>query len=516
MKKTLLLSFFLAFALLQTLAQPKHDCYWMMGYEDSAPDSSIWGASVMNFCGDSLEIYEIDRPMNFDFTNASMSDSAGNLLFYSNGIYIANRLHQPMLNGTGLRTPGTSGFDEYGIPVPQGILALPWPSHPEKYIIIYGKLTFYYYNGRLTGGNTPLYTSIIDVSLDNGLGAVTQKNNILSQDTFDIGKLTAVRHANGRDWWVVVPRWNSDRIFRFLLTPDGLDFDSIVTTGSYLSVGTGQAVFSPDGQSYVHVSIAAWNEVLVSFFGFDRCSGEFVPKGQYLNTDYEPFAGVAISPNSRYAYHTSLYEIYRFDLWADDIPGSMDTAALYDGYREPIPGFDTLTLPTVFYLAQLAPDGKIYVVSSNGVRSVHVIERPDEEECEVRQHSVILPTLNSTLPNFPNFRLGALAGSPCDTLGATAVQEPVHGRGIQAYLLPNPARDYFVLALDTQNAALPADAPLRLHLSNSMGQTLRQYQLPAAQREHRISTEELPAGLYYVSIVYGGYLLKTEKLVVVR
>lgn len=516
MKKTCLLLFFLVFIFLFAAAQPKHDCYWMMGYEDSAPDSSIWGASVMNFCGDSLEIYEIDRPMNFDFTNSSMCDSAGNLLFYTNGIYIANRLHQPMLNGTGLFTPGTSGFNEYGIPIPQGVLILPWPENPDKYMAFYAKLTYYYENGRLTAGKTPLYKAIIDMNLDNGLGAVTQKNNIISQDTFDMGKITAVRHANGRDWWIVVPRRNSNQLYRFLLDPDGLRFAGPASIDTYLSIGFGQAVFSPDGQSYVHVSIAAWNQVLVSFFGFDRCSGEFVSKGQYLNTDYEPFAGVAISPNSRYAYHTSLYEIYRFDLWADDIPGSMDTAALYDGYREPIPGFDTLTLPTVFYMAQLAPDGKIYVVSSNGVRSVHIIERPDEEECEVRQHSVNLPTLNSTLPNFPNFRLGALAGSPCDTLGATAVQEPVPGLGLQAYLLPNPASDYFVLALDTQNTPISADIPLRLHLSNSMGQTLRQYQLPAAQREHRISTEELPAGLYYVSIVYGGYLLKTEKLVIVR
>ena len=81
MKKTSLLLFFLAFTFLFAAAQPKHDCYWMMGYSDSSPDSSIWGASVMDFCGDSMEIYEIDRPMNFDFTNSSMCDSAGNLLF---------------------------------------------------------------------------------------------------------------------------------------------------------------------------------------------------------------------------------------------------------------------------------------------------------------------------------------------------------------------------------------------------------------------------------------------------
>ncbi|HRF41085.1 MAG TPA: T9SS type A sorting domain-containing protein [Saprospiraceae bacterium] len=516
MKKTLLLSFFLVFALLQTLAQPKHDCYWMMGYSDSSPDSSIWGASVMDFCGDSLQIYEINRPMNFDFTNASMCDSAGNLLFYSNGIYIANRLHQPMLNGTGLLTPGTSGFNEDGIPIQQGVLILPWPGQTQKYFVFYGRLGYFYYNNVLTAGNVSLYYAVVDMSMNNGLGAVTHKNVLITNDTLKMGRLSAVRHANGRDWWLVAGKFHNPELLRFLVTPDGVMNYGSVPDENFVRKGIGQVVFSPDGNYFVDVTLQNWGDNYVSFFEFDRCTGDFFSRGRFGYDDVIAHAGVAISPNSRYAYQTSTYLIRRFDLWADDIPGSMDTAALYDGYEEPIPGFDSLTLPTVFYMAQLAPNGKIYVVSTNTVRSVHVIERPDEEECDVRQHSVIFPKLTRTMPNFPNFRLGALAGSPCDTLGATAVQEPVPGRGIQAYLLPNPARDYFVLALDTQNAALPADAPLRLHLSNSMGQTLRQYQLTAAQREHRISTEELPAGLYYVSIMYGGHLLKTEKLVVVR
>jgi len=515
MKKTFLLLFFLAFSIIHALAQPKHDCYWMMGYEDSAPDSSIWGASVMNFCGDSLEIYEIDRPMNFDFTNASMCDSAGNLLFYTNGIYIANRLHQPMLNGTGLRTPGTSGFDEYGIPISQGVLILPWPGQTQKYLVFYGRVGYFYYEGVPTAGNASLYYSVVDMALDNGLGAVTDKNVLITNDTLKMGRLSAVRHANGRDWWLVAGKFHTPELLRFLVTPDGVSSYGGVMDENFVRKGIGQVAFSPDGNYFVDVTLRNWEDNYVSFFQVDRCTGSFTPAGRLWHNDLIAHAGIAISPNSRYAYHTSTYLIRRFDLWADDIPASMDTIAINDGYREPIEG-TSFNLPTIFYLAQLAPDGKIYIISSNGVRSIHVIERPDEEECEVRQHSVVLPTLNSTLPNFPNFRLGALPGSPCDTLGITAVQEPVPGGGLQAYLLPNPARDYFVLALDTHNAALPVDAPLRLHLSNSMGQTLRQYQLPAAQREHRISTEDLPAGLYYVSIVYGGHLLKTEKLIIIR
>jgi PKD repeat protein len=42
----------------------------------------------------------------------------------------------------------------------------------------------------------------------------------------------------------------------------------------------------------------------------------------------------------------------------------------------------------------------------------------------VEQHGITLPTYNAaSLPNFPNYRLGPLDGSPCDTLGLN--NEPV-------------------------------------------------------------------------------------------
>lgn len=50
---------------------------------------------------------------------------------------------------------------------------------------------------------------------------------------------------------------------------------------------------------------------------------------------------------------------------------------------------------------------------------LHVINNPDlpGDNCDVCQHCVALPSWNSfSMPNFPNYRLGYLEGSPCDTL----------------------------------------------------------------------------------------------------
>lgn len=86
---------------------------------------------------------------------------------------------------------------------------------------------------------------------------------------------------------------------------------------------------------------------------------------------------------------------------------------MWDGF------LDWDVLATTFYLAQLAPNGKIYISSNNSTRFFHVIEQPDSAglACNVAQHGLQLPHFNAfTMPHFPHFRLGALENSPCDTL----------------------------------------------------------------------------------------------------
>ena len=151
----------------------------------------------------------------------------------------------------------------------------------------------------------------------------------------------------------------------------------------------------------------------IDIFNFDRCTGELNSLVQIAMQDSAWSGGAAISPNSRYLYIPSFEVVYQYDLWAPDIEASRDTVAVWDGFSED--GF----FSTTFYLAQLAPDGKIYINSNNSVSYLHVIEQPDlpGDSCQVCQHCVDLPTKNSfSLPNFPNYRLSHLEGSPCDTL----------------------------------------------------------------------------------------------------
>jgi PKD repeat protein len=122
--------------------------------------------------------------------------------------------------------------------------------------------------------------------------------------------------------------------------------------------------------------------------------------------------GVAVSPNSRFLYVIARETIYQYDFWASDFLASREIVAEYDGFVS--------FFPTKFNLAQLGPDGKIYINTLTTDNYLHVINHPNRKgmDCEVLQHSIKLPTLNDrSIPNFPNYRLGPIDESTCDTLG---------------------------------------------------------------------------------------------------
>ena len=176
------------------------------------------------------------------------------------------------------------------------------------------------------------------------------------------------------------------------------------------------ANFSQDGSKYVIVEGKLISgPVEVHLYDFDRCTG-LLSNPQYWTIPISPiFAeGCAISPNSRYLYASAYTELWQYDLWADDVEASGILVGEYDGFL--VHNFFT----THFYQAELAPDGKIYITCTNGVRYMHVIHNPDEAglACNFEQRGLYLPTHNSfAAPNWPNYRLGPLDGSPCDTLG---------------------------------------------------------------------------------------------------
>lgn len=387
-----------------------YDNIWLLGYDggSQSPNEADFGISLLNFSNGKLSISDNqDIEMNFNDTNSSICDSTGNLLFYFNGVYIEDSTHQTMLNGDTLNEWNLFGYD-----LPQGGLILPFPNHQDQYYLLHSEEGYIDQPGwylECTG----LFYSIVDMKENHGLGEVIQRKVPMIIDTLEYGKLTGTKHANGRDWWIVINKSHSNIYYVLLLSDKGLELYNIQEVGIYTPDGLGQAVFSPDGKRYVKFNVTDFESgSFVDIYDFNRCTGYLSNHRQINFNDQSSSGGAAISPNSRYLYVTSSNFIYQYDLLYGNIEMSKRIVAVYDGYENPF--------PTQFYQAQLAPDGKIYIACKNGSKSLHVINSPDNQgnQCEVLQHAIELPTYNaSSIPNFINYRLGPLDGSPCDTLG---------------------------------------------------------------------------------------------------
>lgn len=483
------------------LAQ-KHDNIWLFGYDsnDTYPD---FGGSELDFSTTPPGIFQEFRDLNFNVTNASMCDTAGNLLFYTNGISIANHQHQIIENGNSLN-PGefTEDWIHKGYPLPQGVLILPFPNQENQYILLHAALE------RIGSDNhaetTLLYGTLIDMSLNSEEGSVIYKNQILIQDTLEWGKLTATKHANGRDWWIIVPEFDSNRYYRLLLSPKGVENLGLEHTAHAVEVGLGQAVFSPDGTKYVRNNLVGGVGVAdqLDIYDFDRCTGLLSNHQHIIYADSAGAGGVAISPNSRYLYVSHDRYLFQYDLETENIAEVQDTVAEWDGFVHP-PIFATR-----FFLAQLGPNNKIYINTSSATKYLHIIHQPNEAglACEVEQRGVELPTFNAfSMPNFPNYRLGALEGSPCDSIVSNTHFIPPKKTDI--YLYPNPATNYVKIS-----ASVPLTRPSYWQLYNGLGQVIKIEQLPTHSTEHQINLENIPNGMYFYNVEQEGKVLKSGKL----
>ena len=390
-----------------SLSSQNHDHIWLFGTSDQPPPHSD---ARVDFNFDPPLVTHDPRPMVFRHTCSVFADEYGELLFASNGKWIASHNHELMENGDGLN-PGDFA-DSYGdssVNTVQGTLALPVPGQDGKYYLLHSSKDIYF--DPLNFITFAMLHSTIDMEQNNGLGKVTEKNELLISDSLWVGMLTAVRHANGRDWWVPVRRWGvTNEYYILLVSPQGISVADTQMVGTPVKDGLGQAVFSPDGNKYVVVNAEGPTNLQV--FDFDRCTGKLSNETLLHFEHWIGSPGIAISPNSRFLYFSATDTLYQYDLWASDIPASEVVVGEWDGNIDPF--------ANLFFMAQLGPDGKIYINIPNGSNYLHVVNRPNEKglACNFVQRGLDLMNRNDTaLPNNPNYRLGPLDGSPCDTLG---------------------------------------------------------------------------------------------------
>ena len=491
----------------------KHDYIWLGGYDSDVgyvPPNGYYGITKLNFNQTPVEITYDSLGMNFDSAPCSIADEDGNLVFYSNGNYIANKWDVPIENSDSLSFGWVSyvwdsSIVKRGQRLPRSNFALPRPEVSNEFIF-FNLLTDTFLNSFSSWAIFKLYATTIDVSGNFGLGYIKEKKNVLI-DSWLGPEVITVKHANGRDWWLIGHLRNTKCFYSFLVTKNGYVRQpnqciiNYVNTTDELSYG----VASTDGSKIATISYIEG----LSLYDFDRCTGVInnPVDAKLPEIAQNGLVGIAVSfsPNSRFAYVNATNRIYQYDTWAIDFAASKDTVAWYDGFKD-------IQIETLFANSQLAPDGKIYLSTGNTTRYYHVIDRPDEkgDSCRVLQHSVKLKSYVGGVPYYPNYRLGALAGSGCDTLISDIESQEQRAKTIQVF--PNPATD--VVTVDYSNIIWERYNTVSLKLTNAIGQVVYQSVLPRYSGLHKVEVSGLPAGLYHAEVLGDGRMIGVSKVVV--
>jgi len=503
MKRLIIIYFVISSSL---SAQNKMDYKWVMGLNLV----DIRGGDIIGFDNRrSIDTGFLAFAMGRNCVN--ICDKYGNLLMYSNGCAIADRTHHIMENGDSINYGAywdKHCADKYisGYPGSQNTIILPDPNNMES-----GNNGYYMIHKRTEIKKNPwhlstpeLYYSYIDMDANTGNGKVIKKNiSIFKTKSLAIGYMTACKHANGRDWWIMQIEKDTNIYFKVLLTKD-----TIMVVDSQSLVGTfpegysrGQAVFTPDGSKWI-----VFNEVdKVFIYDFDRETGELSNLKRVNPQDSGKFVGVAVSPNSRFAYLSAKYDLYQIDLWADDIESSLVHIDKIDGFRDP-------TWPSTFSLAQLGPDCKIYIVNGGTNNYLHVINKPNEKgkACDFQQHSFYLPNrnYNGSLPNFPHFRIDE--DQICDSSLTMIPRAFWVADKIDVSIYPNPVRDNMTLRFSS-----PVTKEMSYTLYDIQGRKVKIGRLPMLKEEVNIDMGYKKAGLYMLQITGDrGEILWGGKLVV--
>lgn len=148
--------------------------------------------------------------------NAILCDDYGQVLLYTDGDLCFNKLHQQMPNGIDLGAQSTSQS--------QSSIILPHPDGSNRYYIFavdecydLSDTTFCTSLGNYGG----VIWAMVDMNLEGGLGDVVVKQQHLYYPT--CSKITATRHCNGVDWWVVTKEYNTNRFFTYLVNATGIN-----------------------------------------------------------------------------------------------------------------------------------------------------------------------------------------------------------------------------------------------------------------------------------------------------
>lgn len=428
----------------------------------------------------------------------------GQLLFYTDGRTVYNRDFQIMPNGKGLLG---------GYYTAQAALIVPVPGKDQLYYLFTTrsyKDTHYMDQPKGRPTATGLYYSVINMGLEEGRGDVQEKNILLME--LSSNKLTAVPHANGKDYWLITHEWGTSRFTVFPATVNGVGPPAYYVIGAAYKEkaweeNRGLLKPSPNGNMLCH-AVSGYPGCL-ELYDFDKATGAVLNLRELGS--YVGLQRLSFSPDNTKLYFThgdgglrtgNNAWCYQMDLASGNTETIIQSRTeLFFTNKLASGNYDTL----IGYNLQLGPDGRLYAgnmvnysIKKNGLwrenRKMCYINKPNLPgwQCEPKMRDYNITIKDDLAQEYPNLLQSYFNNlEPVDNFyteeecGETALS-----------VFPNPTDNYIHLAVEGKANCV---FPIRIRIFNVLGQSLDSY----------TATDELPA-LDLSNYSAGIYILAVE------
>ena len=356
-----------------------------------------------------------------------------------------------------------------------------------------------------------LFYSIIDFS--QGSNSEIFVKNIMIQDSIS-EKLLAIKHGNGKDWWIISNKRNSNNFVKFLLTPNGIEGPYYQTIGSQLFSEPGEIATNIDGNKVAVIGFLGNIDV----YDFDRCTGEL---SNYLELGTAPYNvltlgwsyyGCCFSPDGNRFYVGRLNDSAA--IFSDLLQYTLNSS-------NPLQTKTKILDSVPFLIAQmeLGPDEKIYIagaqdyggIDDSAYKFLSVINNPNDSglACNLDLYSFYLGghKTHFGLPNMPNYNLGKLVGSPCDTV--TSIQNENLKTKSSVRIFPNPTTEQFTIGVLRQ--AQHDNNEIEIEITDIFGREI--FHSTNNLKSQIINLKSFSSGIYFVKIYMNDGSAEVRKFV---
>ncbi len=276
----------------------------------------------------------------------SLSDSSGNLLFYSNGVSVWNKEHQ--------KISSSPIFGVSDINASTGLSYVPYPGQPDKYFIVGA-------SGNLFAA--PEGVKFVEVNIANNTVSTFKSFQHPSFPNKISEFLTVVPHCDGTDYWIITHGYEADcRFYSFLVTAAGIDHlqAPVISPATHLAYGGSgnQLKANRRGDKLILCTPHGASNLAAAVYDFDSRTG--IVKNERRVPDVTGYnniqSGTAFSPNGEFFYfmRSSNLETNGLPYW------------LFQ-YRVSDFQYNIIPAPGFYFASpfQTGPDNQLYVTTQD-------------------------------------------------------------------------------------------------------------------------------------------------------